>query len=205
MLNKLVASSAAPIGTNVRPAPCPLTGINARRLQHNNPIFSSNPAFAAPPVGALSRVPSTASMSTKSNPLHKPAPVDTAVSPFVSNPLHVQSDPHAAKPLPKPPPKTKVRFFDLRRHHRAPSLTPSILTIVQDELKPKGVRDDKRKDTDRPLSPRDGSAEISGPMNVQHKVHVNKDFEWTGNDIFDLSEKLGEGCVPATDSREFRG
>ena len=72
---------------------------------------------------------------------------------------------------------------------------------MQDELKPKVVRDDKRKDTDRPLSPRDGSAEISGPMNVQHKVHVNKDFEWTGNDIFDLSEKLGEGCVPVTDSR----
>lgn len=38
-------------------------------------------------------------------------------------------------------------------------------------------------------------------MNVQHKVHVNKDFEWTGNDIFDLSEKLGEGCVHAADSR----
>ena len=63
---------------------------------------------------------------------------------------------------------------------------------LQDDAKSKNVKDDKKKDHDRPLSPREG-AEISGPMNVQHKVHVNKDFEWSGNDIFDLSEKLGEG------------
>jgi hypothetical protein len=67
----------------------------------------------------------------------------------------------------------------------------TICSIAQEEPKAK----DKKKD-ERMLSPREGS-EISGPMNVQHKVHVNKDFQWSGNDMFDLSEKLGEGCVRA--------
>lgn len=60
--------------------------------------------------------------------------------------------------------------------------------------KGKTTKEDK-KTIERPHSPRNEGAEISGPMNVQHKVHVNKDFQWSGDDIFDLSEKLGEGYM----------
>jgi hypothetical protein len=72
-----------------------------------NPTFTTNPAFAMPSPVAVPR-PIVGGPGVRSNPLHKAGAVDRESVPFVSNPLHVQSDPHAVKPLPKPPPKTKV-------------------------------------------------------------------------------------------------
>lgn len=41
--------------------------------------------------------------------------------------------------------------------------------------------------------------DISAPFNVQHRVHVDFDYKWTGQDpedVFELTVKLGEGYIP---------
>lgn len=161
----------------VHAEPSPLT-----LIQTPSPIYASNPAFIAAPTPVTApRAQPNASVGVKSNPLHKPGP-ELSSTPFLSNPLHVQGDSHSVKPLPVLPQKPKVQ--------------PPAFIVAYSHVKdtPPKKATEKKKDADRPLSPREAS-EISGPMNVQHKVHVNKDFQWTGDDIFDLSEKLGEGCV----------
>lgn len=38
--------------------------------------------------------------------------------------------------------------------------------------------------------------DISTPFNIQHKIHVDFDYKWTGQDpdaVFELTQKLGEG------------
>jgi hypothetical protein len=44
--------------------------------------------------------------------------------------------------------------------------------------------------------PKDLRHQISSPVEFEQKVHVDKDFNWSGgnpNDVFDLTKKLGEG------------
>eukprot|EP01120_Amphizonella_sp_Union-15-10_P012031 TRINITY_DN5273_c0_g1_i1.p1 TRINITY_DN5273_c0_g1~~TRINITY_DN5273_c0_g1_i1.p1 ORF type:complete len:595 (-),score=98.33 TRINITY_DN5273_c0_g1_i1:107-1891(-) len=66
----------------------------------------------------------------------------------------------------------------------------------------------KRKNSATPEDPRKlarspGAAPVSSigaPFNLQHKVHVNKDLNWIGEDpakIFLLADKLGEGAYGA--------
>jgi hypothetical protein len=34
---------------------------------------------------------------------------------------------------------------------------------------------------------------VSLPVSVTHKVHVNTDFQWTGEAVFEVEARLGEG------------
>lgn len=56
----------------------------------------------------------------------------------------------------------------------------------------------KNKEKKKAYGKDDGGVgkDIGNPFNVQHRVHVDFDYKWTGqhpDDVFELSQKLGEG------------
>lgn len=64
----------------------------------------------------------------------------------------------------------------------------------------------KRHPSSPEVNPRRG--EISEPFNVQHKLHVDIDYTWSGADLsdaFDIEEELGEGAYGTVFKARHRG
>lgn len=63
------------------------------------------------------------------------------------------------------------------------------------EGKKKRPKIGKKKKRNQPIEEPKSSV-VGMPMKVVHKVHIDKDYNWSGQDpdeVFELKEKLGEG------------
>lgn len=71
----------------------------------------------------------------------------------------------------------------------------------EEKKKEKKNKDKKKKDIGKEEVT--VGKDISAPFNFQHRVHVDFDYKWTGqdpDDVFELTKKLGEGYAPSSPS-----
>eukprot|EP01091_Cochliopodium_minus_P011563 TRINITY_DN3311_c0_g2_i2.p1 TRINITY_DN3311_c0_g2~~TRINITY_DN3311_c0_g2_i2.p1 ORF type:complete len:925 (-),score=275.28 TRINITY_DN3311_c0_g2_i2:403-3177(-) len=63
-----------------------------------------------------------------------------------------------------------------------------------------GIKTDVKKEKKGKKAKKGSSSNVGSPYNVVHKVHVNFDYQWTGQkpeEVFRIDEKLGQGAYGA--------